>query len=119
MAFSIPKSISREEAQRAIYLDFECNKDQPPSFAGTVIDGTYRATLLEEIFKPAATSKKLLLQDLSGFAVKILKHAQAEGVDGGGTCWEVVAGGRAAPCVAATSLGGFGSAGCPPIEDGH
>ena len=78
MAFSVTKSISREEAQRAIYLDFEGNKDQPPSFAGTVIDGTYRATFLEEIFKPAATSKKLFLQDLSGFAEKILRCAQNE-----------------------------------------
>lgn len=78
MAFSIPKSITREEAQRAIYLDFECNIKQPPSFAGTIIDDTYQATLLEDIFKPVATSKKLMMQDLLGFAQKILKLAQSE-----------------------------------------
>jgi hypothetical protein len=78
MVFSVPKSITREEAQRAIYLDFECNKDQSPSFAGTIIDDKYQATLLEDVFKPAATSKNFLQQDLSEFAQKILKLAQTE-----------------------------------------
>ena len=73
------KSISRDEAKSAIYLDFEGNKDKPPSFAGTVIDGEYQGTFLEEEFKSAARHRKMFLQDLPGFTAKLLRKAETEG----------------------------------------
>ena len=72
------KSISKDEAKSAIYLDFEGNKDKPPSFAGTVIDGEYQGTFLEEEFKSVARHRKMFLQDLPDFTAKLLRKAETE-----------------------------------------
>ena len=72
------KSISKDEAKSAIYLDFEGNKDKPPSFAGTVIDGEYQGTFLEEEFKSVARHRKMFLQDLPDFTAKLLRTAETE-----------------------------------------
>ena len=72
------KSISRDEAKSAIYLDFEGNKDKPPSFAGTVIDGEYQGTFFEEEFKSVARHRKMFLQNLPGFTGKLFRRAETE-----------------------------------------
>ena len=72
------KSISRDEAKSAIYLDFEGNIGKPPSFAGTVIDGEYQGTFLEEEFKSVARHRKMFLQDMPDFTAKLLRKAETE-----------------------------------------
>ena len=51
------RDLSAEQAERAIYIDFEGNKDTCPTFLGYEVDGTHRVLLIEEDFalleKPA------------------------------------------------------------------
>ncbi len=78
MARQYPNALTREEARRAIYIDFEGGKDKPPSLVGVLIENEYRAIILNSAFRPLARSKKLAFRFLKEFVADTLSLAVTE-----------------------------------------
>ena len=78
MTLSYPRSLTREQNRRAIWLDFEGGKDKPPSLAGVFVDGLYSATILNPDFASLAKTKKLIQQPLGDFVRDTLSKASRE-----------------------------------------
>jgi len=78
MASKHPKSLTRDEARRAIWLDFEGGKDKPPSLAGVLVDDLYSATILNPDFASLAKNRKLIQRSLADFVRDTLATAARE-----------------------------------------
>ena len=78
MAPSYPRSLTRDEARRAIWLDFEGGKDKPPSLAGVLVDGLYSATILNPDFGSLAKTRKLVHKSFGDFVGDTLSTASQE-----------------------------------------
>ncbi len=78
--------ISREEAQRAIFLDFEgpgkarrCDPDPAPILGGVLVEGTYEWTILDEQFRDARCKGiEADLLRLPDYLEGLMKRAQSE-----------------------------------------
>nr|WP_213394567.1 hypothetical protein [Yoonia sp.] len=49
------KKLTPKEAARAILLDYEGNKDKPPTLLGWLLDGVYQAWVIEPVFSDCAS----------------------------------------------------------------
>lgn len=78
MARQYPNALTRKEARRAIYIDFEGGEDKPPSLVGVLIENEYRAIILNSAFRPLARSKKLAFRSLKEFVADTLSLAVTE-----------------------------------------
>ena len=78
MALSYPRSLTRDEARRAIWLDFEGGINKVPSLAGVLVDGLYSATILNPDFGSLAKTRKLVQQTFESFVGDTLSTASQE-----------------------------------------
>ena len=78
MAVAHPRSLTRDEDRRAIWLDFEGGKDKPPSLAGVLVDDLYSATILNPDFASLAKNRKLIQRSLGDFVRDTLTTAAGE-----------------------------------------
>jgi len=72
------KKISREETERAIYIDYEGNTDRPPTLLGWSVDGSYHAAILESSFLTCQNryrAKEIFYIDHKVLAKKLIKQA--------------------------------------------
>ena len=78
MASKHPKSLTRDEARRAIWLDFEGGINKLPSLAGVLVDGLYSATILNPDFGSLAKTRKLVHKSFGDFVGDTLSTASQE-----------------------------------------
>ena len=78
MAPSYPRSLTRDEARRAIWLDFEGGINKLPSLAGVLVEGRYSATILNPDFGSLAKNRKLVQQTFENFVGDTLSAASQE-----------------------------------------
>ena len=78
MAKSYPKSLTRDEARRAIWLDFEGGINKLPSLAGVLVEGHYSAIILNPDFGSLAKNRKLVQQTFENFVGDTLSTASQE-----------------------------------------
>lgn len=72
------RSITPEEAIRAVYIDFEGFQDKRPSILGILQQYDFRQVVLDPRLKPAATAKGLKTSSLKVEVKRLLKECQAE-----------------------------------------
>ena len=72
------KTLTRDEADRAIYIDFEGREEKPPSLVGVLVDNVYSAIILNPEFKSVAENRKLFEQPLEQFVTDTLSTACRE-----------------------------------------
>ena len=78
MAPSYPRSLTRDEARRAIWLDFEGGINKLPSLAGVLVEGHYSAIILNPDFGSLAKNRKLVQQTFENFVGDTLSAASQE-----------------------------------------
>ena len=78
MAKSYPKSLTRDEARRAIWLDFEGGINKLPSLAGVLVEGRYSAIILNPDFGSLAKTRKLVHKSFGDFVGDTLSTASQE-----------------------------------------
>ena len=78
MAPSYPRSLTRDEARRAIWLDFEGGINKVPSLAGVLVEGRYSAIILHPDFGSLAKNRKLVQQTFENFVGDTLSTASQE-----------------------------------------
>ena len=78
MASKHPKSLTRDEARRAIWLDFEGGINKLPSLAGVLVEGRYSAIILHPDFGSLAKNRKLVQQTFENFVGDTLSTASQE-----------------------------------------
>ena len=72
MAPSYPRSLTRDEARRAIWIDFEGRKNQEPCLAGVLVDGDYSSIILNPNFVRISEKKNLRQLSLGDFVLDML-----------------------------------------------
>jgi hypothetical protein len=72
------RTLSSDEARRAIYIDFEGFTDKPPCLVGIAIEDRFEQIVLDERLTLAAQSKGLRLMDGGEFAASLLDRAIIE-----------------------------------------
>lgn len=70
--------LNPEEADRAIYIDFEGYVGKPPSLIGVAIGSEFSQVVFDTGLGPAAEAKGLPIQDGSGLIEHLLGRAQRE-----------------------------------------
>ena len=78
MAVAHPRSLTRDEARRAIWLDFEGGINKLPSLAGVLVDGLYSTTILNPDFGSLAKTRKLVHKSFGDFVGDTLSTASQE-----------------------------------------
>ena len=78
MASKHPRSLTRDEARRAIWLDFEGGINKVPSLAGVLVEGRYSATILNPDFGSLAKTRKLVHKSFGDFVGDTLSTASQE-----------------------------------------
>ena len=78
MASKHPRSLTRDEARRAIWLDFEGGINKLPSLAGVLVEGLYSATILNPDFGSLAKTRKLVHKSFGDFVGDTLSTASQE-----------------------------------------
>ena len=78
MAPSYPRSLTRDEARRAIWLDFEGGINKVPSLAGVLVEGRYSAIILHPDFGSLAKTRKLVHKSFGDFVGDTLSTASQE-----------------------------------------
>jgi len=78
MAVAHPRSLTRDEARRAIWLDFEGGINKVPSLAGVLVEGRYSAIILHPDFGSLAKNRKLVQQTFENFVGDTLSTASQE-----------------------------------------
>ena len=73
-----PNTLTRDEADRAIYIDFEGGEDKPPSLVGVLVDNVYSAIILNPDFGSLAKNRKLVQQTFENFVGDTLSAASQE-----------------------------------------
>jgi len=82
MAREYPATLSRDEFESAIWLDFEGlhGEETLPSFAGTLIDGDFNFTILNEDLKMLEKSRMgLSYVEIGDFTERLVERAVSEG----------------------------------------
>jgi len=69
---------TREEIERAIYIDFEGFMDKMPSFVGEQVEGEFRQVVFDEALKLAAEAKGLEVTPFQAYMQALTQRAQAE-----------------------------------------
>ena len=70
--------LSQLQPDRFIFLDFESFMDGPPLLSGTLIDGIFEQTVLDNRLKPAAEAKEMPSCSLRGHAQELVGRAERE-----------------------------------------
>jgi hypothetical protein len=73
--------LTAHEAMNAIYIDYEGNIKLPPTLLGWFVDGKYRASILEPLFKTCQNrykAKGIYVEDHAGLALKLIQQAEDE-----------------------------------------
>lgn len=78
MASKHPRSLTRDEARRAIWLDFEGGINKLPSLAGVLVEGRYSAIILHPDFGSLAKTRKLVHKSFGDFVGDTLSTASQE-----------------------------------------
>lgn len=71
-------NISKEEARRGIYIDFEGFQDKSPTLIGILVDGNFKQVVFDEMLKPAADEKGLTVIDANEYLPKLIQLAKNE-----------------------------------------
>jgi O-acetyl-ADP-ribose deacetylase (regulator of RNase III) len=69
---------TREEVERAIYIDFEGFTEKAPSFVGEQVEGFFRQVVFDESLKPAAEAKGLDVISFQAYIDDLVQRAQTE-----------------------------------------
>ena len=72
------KNISRDEAARAVYLDFEGVIDQAPALMGTLVDGKLKQVVLDPRLRAFAKLTKLKVSSLAEEVSILLRKCRNE-----------------------------------------
>ena len=78
MASKHPRSLTRDEARRAIWLAFEGGINKLTSLAGVLVEGRYSAIILHPDFGSLAKNRKLIQRSLGDFVRDTLTTAARE-----------------------------------------
>jgi UTP-glucose-1-phosphate uridylyltransferase len=76
------KLITPQEAENAIYVDYEGSKDKPPTLLGYIVDRVYQAGIVESLFSTCAKrhrAKKTTIEDHLNLTTKLLHQCEAQG----------------------------------------
>lgn len=71
-------SITKVEAKRGIYIDFEGFEDKPPTLLGLQIDGDFKQVIFDERLQPAANEKGLSIEKPRAFLANLVRQAKQE-----------------------------------------
>jgi hypothetical protein len=69
----------RLAVERAVYLDFEGLKDQPPVLAGVLCEAKFRQVVFDERFQTAAQAWRLTCQPFAQTMIELQRRCQDEG----------------------------------------
>ena len=75
------KKLSHEDFERAILLDYEGNKDKPPTLLGWLLNDTYQAGIIEPVFADCANryrAKATVSRDHKELVTELLLRAVEE-----------------------------------------
>ncbi|MDP6844124.1 MAG: hypothetical protein QF722_01075 [Candidatus Thalassarchaeaceae archaeon] len=79
MASEYPRSLTREEFERAIWLDFEGGRNHPPTFAGYLIGDNYDIDIVDsEFFCLSESPHELGCRELDQFREWLVEKALVE-----------------------------------------
>ncbi len=70
--------ITKEEAKRGIYIDFEGFEDKAPTMLGIQIDGKFTQVIFDERLEPAAKEKGLSVEKPKVFLANLIRQAKQE-----------------------------------------
>lgn len=71
-------SLSKEQAERAVYIDFEGFKDKSPSFVGVLDETGFRQVVLDPALRPAARRKGSSAQSMDYWATRLVNKCLCE-----------------------------------------
>lgn len=74
----IQSSISKEEAERAIYIDFEGFEDMSPTMLGILIEESFEQVVFDEALKPAALKKNMRMNSIEAEIVNLIRTCNNE-----------------------------------------
>ena len=74
--------LTAQEANKAIYIDYEGNMKLPPTLLGWYVDGKYMASILEPLFETCKNrykAKGIFIEDHTELALRLIQQAEDEG----------------------------------------
>jgi hypothetical protein len=70
--------ITKEESEKAIYIDFEGFQDKSPTLIGCWCDGSFSQIVFDPVLKPAAKAKGLSVREAKQATEDLLRWATAQ-----------------------------------------
>ena len=67
------------EAQRGIYIDFECMKDEPPALVGVLLEDHFEQIVFDPVLQPASMAKHLRTNTLEAEIRRLLDLCESQG----------------------------------------